>query len=219
VVCECNDGGINDIQAMAVTRKDAEAALEAASGGPVEQGSVGAGAGMTSFGFKAGIGSASRAMKIGDRVFTLGALVLSNFGRAGNLVLPDGRRADPKGLDKPESGSVIVVLGTDIPLDDRQLNRVARRAGAGIARLGSYWGHGSGDIAIAFTTADPQPHVPASPFMSIIRLDDRRIDLVFEAVAEATAEAVLNALCAAGSAIGRSGRRIPALKDWLREQA
>lgn len=219
VVCECNDGGINDIQAMAVTRKDAEAALDAASGGPVEQGSVGAGAGMTSFGFKAGIGSASRVMKIGDRVFTLGALVLSNFGRAGNLVLPDGRRADPKGLDKPESGSVIVVLGTDIPLDDRQLNRVARRAGAGIARLGSYWGHGSGDIAIAFTTADPQPHAPASPFMSITRLDDRRIDLVFEAAAEATAEAVLNALCAAGSAIGRSGRRIPALKDWLREQA
>lgn len=127
--------------------------------------------------------------------------------------------ADPKGLSPPESGSIIIILGTDIPLDDRQLNRVARRAGAGIARLGSYWGHGSGDIAIAFTTADHLPHFPASPFSSIARLDDRRIDLVFEAVVEATAEAVLNAMCAAKSVVGRNGRRIPALSDWLKEQA
>jgi D-aminopeptidase len=174
---------------------------------------------MTSFGFKAGIGSASRTVKIGDDPFVLGALVLSNFGSPGNLILPDGRRADPKGLGKPESGSIIVILGTDIPLDDRQLNRVARRAGAGIARLGSFWGHGSGDIAIAFTTADPLPHLPSSPFTSIARLDDGRIDLVFEAAVETTAEAVLNALCAAESVVGRNGRRIPALRDWLRERA
>ncbi len=219
LVCECNDGGINDIQAMAVTRQDAEAALDAARAGPVEQGSVGAGTGMTSFGFKAGIGSASRIVNIGERGFTLGALVQSNFGRAGALILPDGRRADPKKVSPPESGSIIVILGTDIPLGDRQLNRVARRAGAGIARLGSYWGHGSGDIAVAFTTADPLPHAPASPFMSIARLDDRRIDLVFEAVVEVTAEAVLNALCAAESVVGRNGRRFPALSDWLRERA
>ena len=218
VVCECNDGSINDIQAMAVTSQDAEIALNAARAGQVEQGSIGAGAGMTSFGFKAVIGSTSRNVKIGSRVFTLGALVLSNFGRAGSLILPDGRRADPKGLSPPESGSVIVILGTDIPLDDRQLNRVARRAGAGIARLGSYWGHGSGDIAIAFTTADPLPHAQSSPFSSITRIDDRYIDLVFEAVVEATAEAVLNALCAAGSMVGRNGRRFPALSDWLRER-
>lgn len=217
VVCECNDGGINDIQAMAVTRQDAEAALDAAGAGPVEQGSIGAGAGMTSFGFKAGIGNASRMVEIGGRAFTLGALVLSNFGRAGNLILPDGRRPDPKGTGLPESGSIIVVLGADIPLGDRQLNRVARRAG--IARLGSYWGHGSGDIAIAFTTADPLPHAPSSPFSAIGRLDDGRIDLVFEAVIEATAEAVLNALCAAKGVLGRNGRQFPALADWLREQA
>lgn len=217
VVCECNDGGINDIQAMAVTRHDAEAALDAASAGPVEQGSIGAGTGMTSFGFKAGIGSASRSVEIGSRAFTLGALVLSNFGRAGDLVLPDGRRADPKGLGEPESGSIIIILGTDIPLDDRQLNRAASRAGAGIARLGSYWGHGSGDIAIAFTTADPLPHVSPSPFISISRVDDRYIDLVFEAVVETTVEAVLNALCAAQGVVGRNRRRIPALTDWLKE--
>jgi D-aminopeptidase len=219
VVCECNDGAINDIQAMAVTRQDAEAALDAARAGPVEQGSVGAGVGMTSFGFKAGIGSASRLVEIGPLAFTLGALVLSNFGRAGDLILPDGRRADPRGQSLPESGSIIVVLGTDIPLDDRQLNRVARRAGAGIARLGSYWGHGSGDVAIAFTTADPLAHASPSPIVSISRIDDRYIDLVFEAVVEATAEAVLNALCAAKSVLGRNGRGFPALADWLKEQA
>jgi D-aminopeptidase len=174
---------------------------------------------MTSFGFKAGIGSASRALEIGSRAFTLGALVLSNFGRTGDLVLPDGRRADPRGLIRPESGSIIVLLGTDLPLDDRQLNRIARRAGAGIARLGSYWGHGSGDIAIAFTTADPLPHTPSSPFIPISRIDDGYIDLVFEAVVEATSEAVLNALCAAESTVGRDGRKIPALTDWLKETA
>lgn len=215
VVCECNDGGINDIQAMAVARHDAEAALDSARTGPVAQGSIGAGAGMTSFGFKAGIGSASRSVEIGGRAFTLGALVLSNFGKAGDLVLPDGRRADPGAASEPENGSIIIILGTDLPLDDRQLNRVARRGGAGIARMGSYWGHGSGDIAIAFTTADPVPHRSSSPFISISRLDDSRIDLVFEATVEATVEAVLNALCAAEGVTGRNGRRYPALTDWL----
>jgi len=217
VVCECNDGGISDIQAMAVTREDADAAIQTAGSGPVEQGSIGAGTGMTSFGFKAGIGSASRLVEIGSRTFALGALVLSNFGRSGDLVLPDGRRADPRGLNKPESGSIIIVLGTDLPLDDRQLNRVARRAGAGIARLGSYWGNGSGDIAIAFTTADPLPHAPTSPFLTISRIDDGCIDRVFEAAVEATAEAVLNALCAAEATVGRNGRTIPSLADWLKE--
>ena len=138
-------------------------------------------------------------------------------GRTSWAFLPDGRRADPTELSSPESGSIIIILGTDIPLDDRQLNRVARRAGAGTARLGSYWGHGSGDLAIAFTTADPLLHIQTSPFVSIARLDDRRIDLVFEAVVEATAEAVLNALCAAQSVVGRNGRRFPALTDWLKE--
>ena len=224
VVCECNDGAINDIQAMAITQQDAEEALAAARSGPVGQGSIGAGTGMTSFGFKAGIGSASRLLGIGGRSFTLGALVLSNFGRAGDLILPDGSRPGPRqpgpiDAQKPESGSIIVILGTDIPLDSRQLSRVARRAGAGIARLGSFWGHGSGDIAVAFTTADLLPHPAPSPFISMERLDESHIDLVFEATVDATAEAVLNALCAAGSVTGRNGCRFPALSEWLEKQA
>ncbi len=218
VVCECNDGSINDIQAMAITLRDADAALKAAKSGPVEQGNVGAGTGMTSFGFKAGIGTSSRRIKINRHEFTLGALVLSNFGKTGDLILPNGQKADSRSPKRPESGSIIIVLATDIPLDDRQLNRVARRAGAGIARLGSFWGHGSGDIAIAFTTADPVPHYPADDFLKVHRIHDGEIDQVFESVVETTAEAVLNALCSAQGMTARDGRQIPSLADWLEEQ-
>jgi D-aminopeptidase len=154
-------------------------------------------------------------IEIHHRRFAVGALVLSNFGRTGDLVLPNGQKADPIQPYQPESGSIIIILGTDVPLDHRQLSRVARRAGAGIARLGSFWGHGSGDIAIAFTTADPLPHDPAVPFLSIERIHDGSIDLVFQAVVEATMEAVLNALCLAKPTLARDGRMVPALSDWL----
>ncbi|PWW03760.1 D-aminopeptidase [Hoeflea marina] len=215
VVLECNDGAVSDIQALAVTEADAFAALDSAATGPVAQGAVGAGTGMTAFGFKAGIGSASRRMSIGTQVFTLGALVLANFGRAGDLVLPDGRRPDPRRPAEAEKGSVIVILATDLPLSDRQLQRVTRRAGAGLARLGAYWGHGSGDIALGFTTAD-RLALDAPAFQEIRRLGDQHIDLPFRAAAEATQEAVLNALCAAPATTGRTGLVHPSLADWAR---
>jgi D-aminopeptidase len=217
VVCECNDGAINDIQVMAVSQHDAIAALDAAAPGLVLQGAVGGGSGMTAFGFKAGIGSASRLLDIGESRFTMGALVLANFGKAGDLVLPDGRRPDPGTVSAPERGSVIVILATDLPLGDRQLQRVARRAGAGLARLGAFWGNGSGDISICFTTADPVFHQPDDPFSVTTRLDDAFIDIAFRAAAEATEEAVLNALCAAPGVKGRDGRFYPSLADWLKE--
>jgi D-aminopeptidase len=217
LVCECNDGAINDIQALAVTPADAEAALEAARTGPVEQGAVGAGSGMTAFGFKAGIGTASRRMRVAKRDFTLGTLVLANFGAAGDLVLPDGRRPDPRAPENPERGSVIIVMATDLPLGDRQLQRVARRGGAGLARLGAFWGHGSGDVVLCFTTADPVEHEPAKPFALQARLSDSYIDIAFRAAAETTQEAVLNALCMAPATSARNGRIYPALADWLKE--
>lgn len=217
LVCECNDGSISDIQALAVRPADAEAALDAARTGPVEQGAVGAGSGMTAFGFKAGIGTASRRMRIGKRDFTLGTLVLANFGATGDLVLPDGRRPDPRAPADPERGSVIVVTATDLPLADRQLQRVARRAGAGLARLGAFWGHGSGDVALCFTTADPVDHEPAAPFATQERLADGHIDIAFRAAAETTQEAVLNALCMASAMPARNGRIYPCLADWLKE--
>lgn len=217
LVCECNDGSINDIQALAVTPDDAMAALDAARPGPVEQGAVGAGSGMTAFGFKAGIGTASRVMRIAKRDFTLGTLVLANFGAAGDLVLPDGRRPDPRVPAARERGSVIVIMATDLPLGDRQLQRVARRGGAGLARLGAFWGHGSGDVVLCFTTADPVAHDPSAPITSQLRLSDEHIDLAFRAAAESTQEAVLNALCMAPAIPARNGRLYPALADWLKE--
>lgn len=216
VVCECNDGQISDIQALAVTSADAYEALDAATGGTVTQGAVGAGTGMTAFGFKAGIGSASRRMKIAKEHFTLGALVLANFGRAGDLTLPDGRRPSPVEVSQAEKGSIIVILATDLPLSDRQLQRVSRRAGAGIARLGAFWGNGSGDIVVSFTTADQVPH-DGKDFHSTRSIDNDHIDIAFRASVESTQEAILNALCAAPSMMGRSGKAYPSLADWAKE--
>lgn len=214
VVCECNDGVLSDIQAMAVTEAHALEAIDRA-GSKVAEGSVGAGTGMVAFGFKGGIGTASRVMSIGPEQHGLGVLVLANFGRAGDLVLPDGRRPDPRGPAEAEKGSVIVVLATDLPLDQRQLARVCRRAGAGLARLGAFWGHGSGDIVVGFTTRNRVPHRPESDVIPHERLADNQIDLVFQAACESTEEAVLNAMSQAAAVVGRDGSTRPLLADWL----
>ena len=214
VVGECNDGYLNDIQALAVTEADALAALDAA-GADFELGAVGAGAGMGSFGFKGGIGSASRQMVLDGAVFHLGTLVLANFGRAGDLTLPDGRRVAPPGAPMAERGSVIVVVATDVPLDHRQLQRVIRRAGAGLARVGSFYGHGSGDVFLGFTTANRTAHAARTDLLPMRVLAEGRIDLLFEAVAEATQEAVLDALACAPSTIGRAGHFRPGLATLL----
>ncbi|MEO1908909.1 MAG: P1 family peptidase [Paracoccus sp. (in: a-proteobacteria)] len=214
VVCECNDGELSDIQAMRVTEDDAWQALHKADQAVVE-GSVGAGTGMTAFGFKGGIGTASRRLTLRGRGHLLGALVLANFGRAGDLVLPDGRRPDPGGPEDAEKGSVIVVLATDLPVDQRQLARICRRAGAGIARLGAFYGHGSGDIVLGFTTRNRIPHVSSDFSMMVERMSDAHIDEAFRAACEATEEAVLNALCAATNVTGRDGHRRPLLSDWM----
>lgn len=215
LVAECNDGPLNDIQALAVSEAHALAAIEAAGEGPFEQGSVGAGTGMTCFGFKGGIGTASRRIVLDGHDYHLGALVLANFGRAGDLVLPDGRRPDARRPSEAESGSVIVVLATDVPLEHRQLRRVARRAGAGIARLGAFWGHGSGDIAIAFSTADPIDHDERHGLVQSRVLNESRIDLLFQAAVDVTQEAVLNSMLASPAFEGRAGARRLSLADCL----
>ena len=216
VVCECNDGYLSDIQAMAVSEADALAAIDAA-GEMFERGSVGAGTGMTAFGFKGGIGTASRRLSFGDGTYHLGGLVLANFGRAGDLVLPDGRPVPhPSAAPVQERGSVIVVIGTDIPLDHRQLARIIRRSGVGLARLGAFWGHGSGDLALGFTTAMRIRHDDADDFLTLRMLGERHIDRLFQAVAEVTQEAVLDALLSARSMTGRDGHRRPSLLDALK---
>ncbi|HTN09680.1 MAG TPA: P1 family peptidase [Acetobacteraceae bacterium] len=215
VVCECNDGYLNDIQAMAVTEADAGAALDAAAA-DFAVGAVGAGAGMSSFGCKGGIGTASRQVVLDGAVHHIGVLLLANFGRAGDLRLPDGRRIGPASAQSTERGSVIVVLATDIALEYRQLRRVIRRAGAGLAWAGSFWGHGSGDVFVGFTTANLVPHDPRSDLLASRMLAEPRIDLLFEAAAEATQEAVLDALYAADATTGRAGHHRPSLRDLLK---
>ncbi|WP_332698654.1 DmpA family aminopeptidase [Bosea sp. (in: a-proteobacteria)] len=218
LVLECNDGFLSDIRARRLTVADAEAALDAAKGGPVEEGAVGAGAGMSAFGFKGGIGSASRLIELDGRMFTLGVLVQANFGNAGDLVLPDGRRpvSPAEGsIQPPERGSIIIILATDLPLESRQLARIAKRCGAGLARLGAFWGNGSGDIALAFSTANPIAHHERADIVPLSVLNENRIDLPFRAAAEATQEAVLNAMLAAPETIGRDGNRRPSLADHL----
>ncbi|MBK9081160.1 MAG: P1 family peptidase [Rhizobiales bacterium] len=217
LVFECNDGALSDIQAMAVTEGHARAAIAAANETDCAEGDVGAGAGMSCFGFKGGIGTASRRLRVDGARRHLGALTLANFGRAGDLVLPDGRRPKPPNPapEAAEKGSVIVVLATDVPLDNRQLRRVARRAGAGLARLGAFWGNGSGDIALAVSTAARIAHDEPRDVVATAMLNEARIDRVFRAAAEATQEAVLNALCAARPTHGRDGAVRPSLTNWL----
>ncbi|MCB5174526.1 MULTISPECIES: DmpA family aminopeptidase [Microvirga] len=218
VVLECNDGFLNDIQALAVTEADAQAALDDASP-DFAVGAVGAGCGMSTFGFKGGIGTSSRRLDLDGRPFHLGVLVLSNFGRSGDLRLPDGTRVSPDAVPEPaaaEKGSIIIITATDIPLSDRQLRRVIRRAGVGLARLGSFWGHGSGDIALGFSTANRVSHDEKADLATIGILNENRIDLLFEAMADATQEAVLDALVAAGPMTGRAGHHRPSLADALK---
>jgi D-aminopeptidase len=214
VVCECNDGYLNDIQALAVTEADALAALDSASA-DFALGAVGAGTGMSCFGFKGGIGSASRRIVLDGALHHLGVLVLANFGRAGDLRLPDGSRAHPAEAAMPERGSVIVVLATDIGLEHRQLRRVIRRCGAGLAWAGSFWGHGSGDVFLGFSTANRTSHEAKSDLLDQRVLAEARIDTLFQAAAEATQEAVLDALATSAATIGRDGHCRPGLAGTI----
>jgi D-aminopeptidase len=213
-VGECNDGFLNDIQAMAVTEADALAAIEAASV-DFETGAVGGGAGMSCFGFKGGIGTASRAIVLDGLTRHLGVLAQCNFGRAGDYRLADGRRVGPGDPEPVEKGSVIVVVATDVPLDHRQLRRVIRRFGVGLARVGSFWGHGSGDIAIGFTTANRMPLRARTDVLEMRVLAEERIDALFQAVADATEDAVRCALMSAETVVGREGHRRVGLRNLL----
>jgi len=244
LVFECNDGYLNDIQALAVTEAHYRQAFETAAA-DFAQGAVGAGRGMSSFSMKGGMGSASRVAEVwaGER-YTVGVLVLSNFGRLPNLTVagrPFGRllaerlgHADAhddgpgeaattrQALSEPEKGSIILLLATDAPLDARQLRRLSLRAGAGLARTGSVFGHGSGDIALAFSTAYTVPHLAERGMPAVRLLHESRIDPLFEAAAEASEQAIVAALWRAEGVTGRDGhvRRAirevaPQWRQWL----
>lgn len=221
LVLECNDGFLNDMQCLAITEQHYLQAC-AQAGPELEEGSVGAGRGMSSFGLKGGIGSASRRVALaGQREYLVGALVLANYGKLAQLVLAGqalGARlaaqlAEPAA--EPEKGSIIMLIATDAPLDARQLRRLALRAGAGLARTGSVFGHGSGDIALAFSTAYTVPQETERPMPALAMLHDGLLDGLFQAVADSTEQAILHALWLARAVTGRDGHQRRALADLL----
>ncbi|MFI8205331.1 P1 family peptidase [Streptomyces sp. NPDC085937] len=197
VVGECNDGHLSDIRSRPVREEHVRAALDGASAGPVAEGCVGAGTGTVALGFKAGIGTSSRTPEVAGRRFTVGALVQANFGGTLRVL---GRTLDGSG-PASETGSCMIVVATDAPLDARQLTRVARRAVFALARTGAAYSHGSGDYAIAFATR-PGAAPPVA---------DDTLSPLFEAVLDAVEEAVLNSLLAATTTTGHGGRTVPAL--------
>ena len=223
LVFECSDAWLSDMQALAVTEDDYAAALAAAAV-DFERGSVGAGRGMSCFGLKGGIGTASRRLDSDRRSGIIGALVLANFGRLESLTIA-GRRIGPALAARLEGaalqrdqGSVIVVLAIDAPLDHRQLRRVAMRGAAGIARTGSYYGHGSGDIVVAFSTAERIPHVAVGTVLSRRCLVEAELETLFRAAADVTEQAILDALFSATTVTGFAGHTRHALTeiapDW-----
>ncbi len=222
LVFECNDGFLNDIQRMAVTEAHYLQAC-AAAGVYVEEGSVGAGRGMSSFGLKGGIGTASRQAHAGATRYTVGALVLANCGRLPQLVLAGqavgarlaAQMAGHAAQAGPEKGSIILLIATDAPLDARQLRRLALRAAAGLARTGSVYGHGSGDIALAFSSAYTVPGDPRRAMPALALLHDALLDPLFQAAADSTEQAILHALWRATPVTGRDGHHRSALADLL----
>jgi len=219
VVAECNDGWLNDLQAFAVGERHFEIAFDEASAA-FAQGAIGAGRGMSCFGMKGGIGSSSRIVPSGGSRATIGALVLANFGRLPQLMLrgmPVGRALarESEPITPAERGSIIVVLATDAPLDHRQLRRLAMRAAAGIARTGSNFGHGSGDIAIAFAPASVLARDRRQPAPSQNRLPDDALDPLFDAAAEATEQSIVKALFAAETVTGYAGHVRRAITDRM----
>ena len=216
VVAECYDGGLNDIAGRHVREAHVLQAIASATGGPVVEGSVGAGTGMRAYGFKAGIGTASRVVQR----HTVGVLVNANCGRRPELIVdgvPVGKRLGSESSKRLRDGSIIIVIGTDAPLIPIQLRRLCKRAPLGLARTGTVSRTSSGDLILAFSTAQRIPRNQAV-LDTLLTLRDRQLTPLFQAVVEATEEAILNAIIGEETMVGRDGNTIPGLPvDLLME--
>jgi D-aminopeptidase len=227
LVGECDDSWLNDIAGRHVKESHVYEAIQTATDGPVAEGNVGGGTGMICCDFKGGIGTASRKLPQALGGYTIGVLVMSNFGKRHNLRiggLPVGEMLEEHFRALPRRqmsyGSIIAVVATDAPLLTHQLNRLAKRAALGIGRVGSYAAHGSGEIILAFSTANQIPRRTGKMVYRLKILLDGRMDPLYEAVIEATEEAILNALCMAREMDGVNNNFCPALpinevKAWL----
>lgn len=207
VVCECNDSRINDIRQRPIGEKEVFAAIGSASE-IFEQGAVGAGRGTVCYGLKGGIGSSSRIFEIDGKEYTVGVLVQSNYGSARDLTLCDltGESVSP------DQGSIILIVATDLPLSSRQLKRVIKRVSVGMARLGSYIGHGSGEIVIGFTTCVPEKCGDSFLCQRIMRED--LLDPPFRAAGECAEEAIVRSMLYAGRDRTLQGQEIRSLREY-----
>lgn len=218
VVCECNDSALNTITERAVREEHVLSAIENACL-EFEEGAVGAGRGMTCHGLKGGIGSASRIVELDGREYVLGVLVQTNYGRLADLTIAGDRIGEriQKQMEEslPDKGSCIIIMATNLPLSDRQVKRIIRRAGVGLARLGSYIGHGSGEVFLGFTTANRVPHNRERAVLDMAVIHEDCIDKAFRAMAEATEEAVLNSMLEAEKVIGPTGNVRRSLAEFM----
>ncbi|HWG20309.1 MAG TPA: P1 family peptidase [Terracidiphilus sp.] len=227
VVAETWDGWLNDLNGFHVKPEDVFAALDLAKGGPVAEGNTGGGTGMICYGFKGGTGTASRVLAQADSGYTVGVLVQCNCGRRPQLTIagvPVGKEisegvpytdaspgpALPGSESQGDVGSIIIVVATNAPLLPHQLKRIARRAALGLARTGSISGNGSGDIFVAFSTANPQADDTPGP-NRVETVSNDHISPLFEATVEATEEAIVNAMVGARTMTGIDGHTVPAL--------
>jgi D-aminopeptidase len=211
VVGECNDSTLNDARGRFVQPEHVIRAFQDASDGPVAEGCVGGGTGMSSFDFKGGIGTSSRRVADG---FTVGILVMSNFGDRYNFTvdgLPIGRHVTDLMPEEHAEGSIIVIIATDAPLLPHQLQRLAKRASLGLGKAGSCATNGSGEIALAFSTANTLPRDEETLVSNYRMLRDESLNPLFEAVVEGVEEAVLNAVMMAETTVGRNGNTVYAL--------
>ena len=211
VTGECNDSRLNSIRHRFVTKEHARKALEIASEDVCEEGAVGAGKGMVCFGYKGGIGCSSRVIPYDGGEYMLGVLTLTNFGKQEDFKYAKyGANSAPDDSGPLSDGSIMIIMATDAPLSDRQLERVSKRCSIGLGRTGGNWGHGSGDITIAFSTAQKIAHAPAGMTESIVQLreDNPVFNKLFQAAAEATEEAILNSLAQAETTTGHNGNTI-----------
>ena len=243
VVTECNDGGLNDIRGMHVKKNHVFDAISGASS-EFEEGCVGGGTGMMCLGLKGGIGSSSRIVTVDGNEKTVGAIVMSNFGAPGHLVIGgdhigerikiaedkeaaekkavENESADQNGEDilssqnrHEDKGSIIMIIATDIPLSSRQLCRLSKRAAIALGRVGSYMGNGSGDIAISFSTGNRISHYGDKEIENISFMRDDKLDKVFEAAAEAVEEAIISSLYHAEDTLGIRGKYVKSLRSFL----
>jgi D-aminopeptidase len=217
VVTECNDGRLNDIRGLHVKE---DHVFEAINNSKVdfEEGAVGAGTGMVCFGLKGGIGSSSRIIKLDNSEYTIGTIVMSNFGSKKYLTINGdkiGERIAEADNAESDKGSIIIIIATDIPLSERQLKRISKRAVLGLARTGSYLGNSSGDICVSFTTANKVMHYSDSQVVNVKMIDENAIEEVFKAVGESVEESIISSMYHAKTTTGINNTTIKSLRDYI----